>query len=48
MKHWLTKYTDKESAFHNIATFHTTIPYISSSDTLVSTIFIATFVGVVV
>ena len=23
---WLTKYTNKESTFHNIATFHTTIP----------------------
>ena len=25
-RHWLTKYTNKESTFHNIATFHTTIP----------------------
>ena len=26
-KHWLTKYRNKkESTFHNIATFHTTIP----------------------
>ena len=26
-RHWLSKYTDKESTlFHNIATFHTTIP----------------------
>ena len=23
-RHWLTKYTDKESTFNNIATFHTT------------------------
>ena len=33
-RHWLTKYTDKEGTFHNIATFHTTIP-----------IFTATYVG---
>ena len=25
-KHWLTMYTNKESTFHNIATFHTPIP----------------------
>ena len=25
-RHWLTNYTNKESTFHNIATFHTTIP----------------------
>ena len=27
-RHWLTKYTNKDlvSTFHNIATFHTTIP----------------------
>ena len=25
-RHWLTKYTNKESKFHNIATFHITIP----------------------
>ena len=25
-RHWLTKYTNKENTFHNIATFHTTIP----------------------
>ena len=25
-RHWLTKYTNKESTFHNIATFYTTIP----------------------
>ena len=24
--HWLTKYTNKESTFYNIATFRTTIP----------------------
>ena len=26
LAHWLTKNTNKESTFHNIATFHTTIP----------------------
>ena len=26
MAYWLTKYTNKEGTFHNIATFHTTIP----------------------
>ena len=25
-RHWLTKYTNKKSTFHNIATFHTAIP----------------------
>ena len=25
-RHWLTKYMDKESTFHNIATLHTTVP----------------------
>ena len=25
-RHWLTKYANNESTFHNIATFHTTIP----------------------
>ena len=25
-RHWLTKYTSKESTFRNTATFHTTIP----------------------
>ena len=25
MDGWMTKYTNKESTFHNIATFHTTI-----------------------
>ena len=34
-RHWLTKYTNKESTFHNIATFHTTILH---SSTLVGTI----------
>ena len=35
---WLTKHTNKESTFHNIATFHITIPipYRSNSDMLVS------------
>ena len=26
MAHWLAEYTNKESTFHNVATFHTTIP----------------------
>ena len=39
-RHWLTKYTDKESTFHNIATFHTTISQWHA------TIFTATYVGI--
>ena len=39
--HWLTKYANKESTFHNITTFHTTVSYINSSDTLGGTIFIS-------
>ena len=50
-RYWLTKYTNKESTFHNIATLisHNHL-YISSSDTLVGKISIstATYVGMVV
>ena len=46
----LTKYTNKEGIFHNIAYILHNHPYISSGDTLVSTIsiFAATYVGMVV
>ena len=27
-RHWLTKYKDKESTFHNIVTFHITATYV--------------------
>ena len=39
-RHWLMKYTNKWSTFHNIDTFYTTIvhPLVSSSDMLVGTI----------
>ena len=47
--YWLTKYTNKESTFHNIAIHFTQpYPYIISSDKLVGTIFTATYVGMVV
>ena len=26
LRHWLTKYTNKESTLHNTVTFHTIIP----------------------
>ena len=43
-RHLLAKYTNKESTFCNIATFHTTILYIHvrNGDTLVGTISIFT------
>ena len=51
-RHWLTKYINKESTFHNIATFNFTQPSLqkSSSDTLGGTISISTttYVGMVV
>ena len=50
--YWLTKYTNKETTIHNLATFHTTIYiiHVSNHDTLVNTmsIFTATCVGMVV
>ena len=48
--HWLTKCTSKESTFHNIVTFHTTIPTeVAVNIVLVYSMpLLATYVGMVV